>query len=149
MSNQIKIYRLEVPVEYGDHTSYYGPFTAHCHNKELTKVCNGYKDSLGWVKEPSEEGIMGMHIGHVVGIHKASLVRHWFTFQNVMKNLFDAGFTLAVYSVREDKVKCGETQCAFHPDSATLIERLDFDQAFEYGYGRRRKSRSESKCVEI
>tara|TARA_B000000460_G_scaffold246524_1_gene219873 strand:+ start:222 stop:674 length:453 start_codon:yes stop_codon:yes gene_type:complete len=135
--DKLKVYRLEVEVVNGLNKDNYGPFTALCHNEELTSVCNRYKDSLGWVNEPKEDGIEGFHWGHKIGIHKASLVHLWFVNKRVMKDLFDAGFRLSVYLVDSDKVLQGETQCAFHPDNATLIEQLDFEQSIEYGYGHR------------
>lgn len=137
MNDKMKVYRLEVEVVNGLHKDTCGPFTALCHNKELTSVCNRYKDSLGWVNEPKEDGIKGFHWGHKIGIHKASLVHHWFVNKRVMKDLFDAGFRLSVYLIDSDKVLPGETQCAFHPDNATLIEKLDFEESLPYAYEHR------------
>lgn len=125
MSNQIEnletIYRVEVKIT----DRYYGPFTAGCHNSRYEKICDRYRNQISvHIKEPDEDGCAVFFPGMLCGVSKISHMFHWVG-PWIMRELIDAGFEIAVYSVT--KAHHGQTQVVFHPNHVVDRTTVSYD----------------------
>lgn len=126
----MRAFRLERPVKMGDSTEMYGPFTACCHDKTLTRAFNVYTHHVrGSIKTPDEDGIK-FHYGLVCGFTDYMQFTTWVP-RFAMPVLEESGFQLNEYEIPDDKVRVGETQVCWHPDDATHVRSYSYDELAE------------------
>jgi len=131
----LTVYRMETEFEFAGELRTFGPFCAAAYKPELEKVTWRYKRELqGPILEPHEDGI-GFQISgtdYVCGMFANDRsFQMWRPWKNTWLELEMAGFRIAAYQVKRKHLKIGGRQVCWHPDNATHLRNLEYDEFAE------------------
>lgn len=126
------VYRLEIILPFGDGNINVGPFCAEVYDKTLRRVTDQYKDWLGHVKEPREDGIKHS-IGEDIrcGFIDQVQVDKWCPGGYRYKALKEAGFNIAEYEVPLEKLRIGDTQVVWTESDGKFVRHVEYEMLEE------------------
>lgn len=139
-SGSVPIWRFEVAIPCGyrrDVILNCGPFTAEVHDKSMRSMCFRYTDSLFHFPEPNSKTQKYLSGGWFSGISNNNDLRLWMPSKRVLKDLYEVGFRLKLYSVKEKHVIEDNTQCAFKTTDASVVKEYTLEEALAEVYQNR------------
>lgn len=128
------VYRMEAPVTVGGQERMYGPWIAGIYDEKYKAVCNTYRNEFrGYPKEPDEDNPSKKFCnhGHVVGCLDFYQMSVWLPWRKNWEDMVELGFRISVYEVPDEHLGRCNTQVFWHPDHATLLSTISYDEMRE------------------